>query len=89
VVVLFLDQDLWSDHNTNITWVSIISIGRVIVNQFDLLHHGCNIVMTLLAMMCRRLQYRRVLSPFLKQDIMLVAANLKVLGLWSLDITID
>jgi hypothetical protein len=63
VIVLFLHQYLRSDNDAHTILVRIVT---VIVNQFDLLHHGCHIVVTLLAVMCRWLKYRRVLSPFLE-----------------------
>ena len=66
MIVLFLDQDLWCDNNTYIIMLSIITIATVIVNQFDLLHHRCHIVVALLAMMCRWFKNGRVLSPFLE-----------------------
>ena len=53
MIVLFLDQDLGSDNNARITRLSVISVATVIVNQFDLLHHRCHIIVALLAMMGR------------------------------------
>lgn len=49
VIVLFLYQNLRCDNNAH-----TIRVNTVIVNQLNLLHHRCYIIVALLAMMCGR-----------------------------------
>jgi hypothetical protein len=85
VILLFHDENLRRHNNSD-----SIRIDIVIIDEFDLLHHLVDVVVRLmLAVVRRRLQELGVLPALLQEDIVLMTADLKVLGLWGLHITVN
>ena len=85
VILLFHHENLRRHNNTD-----SIRIDIIIIDEFDLLHHLVDVVVRLmLAVVRRRLQELGVLPALLQEDIVLMTADLKVLGLWGLHITVN